>query len=254
MLLLLSMFACGDKSSDTSATDVTSDTSTENTEGTDTESSDTDETQEDSANAESLQVGDVVITEIMKNPCGVTGSETAVNGQGEEYLSISCTEPQIADEQGEWFEVYNASAGEINLNGLMVHELDDGNGDTEEETFLITEDVVVAAGEYVVFGVSADTSLNGGVDVDVVYAHGSFSLKNGDDSIVLSNSVELLDVVSFNDAEFPDYKGHSMSLHGDLLTSSDNDSGANWYSCPDSTQAVLPSGDFGTPGTANDCP
>ena len=81
--------------------------------------------------------------------------------------------------------MYNASPNEINLNGLMVHELDDGNGDTEEET-LVTEDVLVPVGEYVVFGVSADNSLNGGVDVDVVYAHGSFSLKNGEDSIALS--------------------------------------------------------------------
>ena len=32
--------------------------------------------------------------------------------------------------------------------------------------------MLVPAGEYVVFGVSADSSLNGGVDVDVVYAHG----------------------------------------------------------------------------------
>ena len=254
MLLLLSILACGDKTSDTSTTDPSVDTSVEDTEDTDTDTTDTEDTQEESASAESLQVGDIVITEIMKNPCGVTGSEVAVNGQGDEYLSISCTEPQITDEEGEWFEVYNASSEEINLNGLMVHELDDGNGDTEEQTFLVTEDVVVAAGDYVVFGVNTDTSLNGGVDVDVVYVHGSFSLKNGDDSIALSNSVELLDSVSFNDADFPDYKGHSMSLHSDMLTASDNDNGGNWYSCTDGSQAVLPSGDVGTPGTANDCP
>ena len=246
MLLLLSMLACGDKSSDTSTTDSTSDTSVEDTEQTDT--SDTEDTQEESASAETLQVGDIVITEIMKNPCGVTGSEIAVNGQGEEYLSISCTEPQIADEEGEWFEVYNASANEINLNGLMVHELDDGNGDTEEETFLVTEDVLVPAGEYVVFGVSADSSLNGGVDVDVVYAHGSFSLKNGEDSIALSNSVELLDVVSFNDEEYPDFKGHSLSLNPGSVSAADNDTGSNW--CVGSS--AMPSGDIGTPGTGND--
>ena len=248
MLLLLSMLACGDKSSDTSATDVTSDTSAEDTEQTDTATSDTEDTQEDSASAETLEVGDIVITEIMKNPCGVTGSEIAVNGQGEEYLSISCTEPQIADEEGEWFEVFNASANEINLNGLMVHELDDGNGETEEETFLVTEDVVVPAGEYVVFGVSADTSLNGGVDVDVVYAHGSFALKNGADTIALSNSAELLDVVSFNDEEYPDFKGHSLSLSPSSVSAADNDSGSNW--CVGSTS--MPSGDIGTPGTGND--
>ena len=94
MLLLLSMLACGEKSSDTSTTDSTSDTSVEDTEQTDTSIQDT---QEESASAETLH--DIVITEY-ENPCGVTGSGIAVNGQGEEYLSISCTEPQIADEEG----------------------------------------------------------------------------------------------------------------------------------------------------------
>ena len=144
--------------------------------------------------------------------------------------------------------MYNASDAEINLNGLMVHELDDGNGDTEEETFLVTEDVVVAAGGYVVFGVSADTTLNGGVDVDVVYPHGSFSLKNGEDSIALSNSVELLDVVSFNDEEYPDFKGHSLSLNPSGLSANGNDAGSNW--CVGSSS--MPSGDIGTPGAGND--
>ena len=93
-----------------------------------------------------------------------------MNGQGEEYLSISCTEPQIADEEGEWFEVYNASDAEINLNGLMVHELDDGNGDTEEETFLVTEDVVVAAGGYV-YSVLVLTQLSTVESTSMSYMH-----------------------------------------------------------------------------------
>ncbi len=52
-----------------------------------------------------------------------------------------------------------------------------GSGEIDEVIWNFNLDL--AAGEYVVFGVSADTSLNGGVDVDVVYVHGSFSLKNG---------------------------------------------------------------------------
>ena len=73
MLLLLSILACGDKSSDTSSTDPT-DTSVEDT--SETEETDTEDTQEELSNAESLQVGDIVITEIMKIH-GVTGSEIA---------------------------------------------------------------------------------------------------------------------------------------------------------------------------------
>ena len=76
MLLLISFLACGDKESDTSSTDTidTTDTSVD-----DTDITDTNDTEEDSTNAESLQVGDIVISEIMKNPCGVTGSEIAVS-------------------------------------------------------------------------------------------------------------------------------------------------------------------------------
>lgn len=246
MLLFLSMLACGEKSTtDTSAVEPSGEPSTEET---GTEETDTQDTQETTDDAESIRVGDLVITEIMKNPCGVTGMSTEVNGNGDEYLKIDCTDPQIADEAGEWFEVYNAGAGDLNLNGLMVHEIDDGNGDTEEEMFLVTQDVVVAAGDFVVFGVSADTSLNGGVDVDVVYDHGSFSLKNGADSIALSNSMELLDVVSFNDDEYPDLKGHTLSLNPTTISASDNDTGSNWCAA----SSAMSSGDLGTPGAAND--
>ena len=114
MLLLLSMLACGDKSTDTSSTDTT-DTSVEDT--SDTEETVTEDTQEEAANAESLQVGDIVITEIMKNPCGVTGSEIAVNGQGEEYLSSAAL--NLKSQTKKEGLNYNASDAEINLNGLI---------------------------------------------------------------------------------------------------------------------------------------
>ena len=184
----------------------------------------------------------------MKNPCGVTGMGPELDGNGNEYLKIDCTDPQIADEEGEWFEVYNATGAEINLIGLMVHEVDDGDANTEEETFLVTADLLVAAGEYVVFGVSGDTSLNGGVDVDSVYDHGSFSLKNGADSIALSNSAGILDAVSFTDEEYPDLKGHSLSLSPATLSATDNDTGSNWCTA----SSAMASGDLGTPGTEND--
>ena len=60
MLLLISFLACGDKESDTSSTDTTdtTDTSVDDTDGTDTN-----DTAEDSTNAESLKVGDIVISE-----------------------------------------------------------------------------------------------------------------------------------------------------------------------------------------------
>ncbi len=247
MLFMLAMLACGEKDTDTSTVEPSAEPSGEpSTE--DTSTTDTNDTQEDASGADALAVGDLVITEIMKNPCGVTGMSTEVNGAGEEYLAIECTATQIEDENGEWFEVMNASGMEINLKGLMVHELDDGDANTEEESFVLTEDVVVPAGAYVIFGVSDDTSLNGGVDVDVVYAYGAFGLSNGADSVVLSNASGILDAVSFNDDEFPDLKGHSLTLNPSMSSASDNDTGGNW--CPASSS--MPSGDLGTPGTEND--
>ncbi len=250
MLFMLAMLACGEKETDTAtvepAVEPSGEPSSEDTSDTDT--TDTNDTEEASSGADALAVGDLVITEIMKNPCGVTGMETQINGAGEEYLAISCTDPQIADENGEWFEVMNASGMEINLKGLMVHEVDDGDANTEEESFVLTEDVVVPGGAYVIFGVSDDTSLNGGVDVDVVYAHGAFGLSNGADSIALSNADGILDAVSFNDDAFPDLKGHSLTLSPSMSSASDNDTGSNWCAA----SSAMPSGDLGTPGTEND--
>lgn len=243
MLMMLAMLACGEKS--TEDTSVVGEPSTEdtNTEDTNTEDTNTEETdtQEEASGADALNVGDLVITEIMKNPCGLAGD---LDGDG----YVDCADPGVPDETGEWFEVHNASGAEINLNGLLVHEMDDGDSNTEEEQFVVTDDVIVAAGGYVVFGASADTSVNGGITVDVEYSNGAFKLGNGTDDIALSNTAGLLDSVMYNDDEFPDNKGYSLTLNPSMATAADNDSGANWCNA----SSALTSGDFGTPGAAND--
>ena len=238
MLWLMAFLACGDKSMDTSVVEPGSEPATEDTQ---TEDTQTDDTQTEVSGADALSVGDIVITEIMKNPCVLGGD---LDGDGIE----DCT---VDDAVGEWFEVLNTTSAEINLKGLMIHELDDGNPDTDEETLSITADVPVAAGAYVVFGVSNDTSINGMVAVDVAYAHDAFTLGNGTDDIALSNAFGLLDSVSYNDNDFPDIKGSSLSLSPSAVDVSSNDTGANW--CEATT--VMSSGDRGTPGAGNEtCP
>src|SRR5204862_354067 len=76
--------------------------------------------------------GDVRITEVMVNP------------------------GTVSDTVGEWIELYDASASDIDLYGWVLYS-DDGGYLT------ITSSLVVAAGGYVVLGVDADTTLNGGV-------------------------------------------------------------------------------------------
>lgn len=239
LLFALSLIACGEKETDTDDTGVT-DTAAD-TEETDTDETDTEETDtEDTSTGEGLQglgEGDLYINEIMKNPCGLDDDPNT-------EPDVECTDPQIADEAGEWFEIVNNTSAAINLNGLGIHETGDG-----EQVFVVTTDLTIEAGGYLVFGVSADTSLNGGVDVDYVYSHASFGFGNSGDSIALSNDAGVIDSVEYDNGEtFHDFKGYSLNLDPNSADATSNDDGANW--CQATT--MLSSGDYGTPGAAND--
>jgi hypothetical protein len=101
------------------------------------------------------QGGQIVITEILKDPSHVT------------------------DARGEWIEVYNAMPWRMNLEGWIL-------GDDQGGQHVIDvggAGLLVGPGRYLVLGASADPALNGGVQVD--YAWGGVSLANGADSVVL---------------------------------------------------------------------
>ena len=164
-----------------------------------------------------LVAGDLVITEIMKDPSAV------------------------GDSDGEFFEVYNASGGSVNLDGLALW--DDGS---DSETASSSD--VFKDGEYIVFGNNIDSSANGGLTVDIEFG---MSVGNSDDEIGLGDTKSPIDYVAYNDTDFPDTAGYSMQLDAAVLSATDNDSGENW--CLASTS--YGDGDFGTPGSVNDsCP
>ena len=165
-----------------------------------------------------LSEGDLVITEIMANP------------------------DAVSDTAGEWFEIYNTTAEDIDLNGIVV-------SDNDSDSFTIDgqgQPVTIAAGGYLVLGRSADEQANGGVPVDYVYA--SFTLANNTDEIILWAGDMELDRVEYDSANFPIEAGASMGLDPDQTDSMSNDNGENW--CLAKTQ--LSGGDFGTPGQQND--
>jgi len=168
-----------------------------------------------------LVAGDLVITEFMQNP------------------NLS------SDANGEWFEVYNGSGGQVELDGLYVYDLG-------TERFTVTGPLLVEDGEYVVFGVNADLLVNGGVAVDYDFAS-SYTLGNSDDEIGLADSSALgvvFDVVAWdNGLTFPDGNGASSSLSPSVLDATLNDLGSNW--CLTFT-ATFGLGDKGTPGEANE--
>jgi len=174
---------------------------------------------------ESLNTGDLVITEIMQDPTAVT------------------------DANGEWFEIFNNSGVDIDLEGLMV--VDKGTND-----FIVIGTLVVNSGDYLVFGINGDINTNGGVMVD--YEYSGFTLANGDDEIILElGHVEettviidkVIDKVEYDGSpNFPDPTGASMSLDPRRLSATDNDFGCNWCEASSQYNDV----DYGTPGATND--
>lgn len=162
-----------------------------------------------------LDVGDLVITEVMQNPVAVD------------------------DAFGEWIELYNPGATDIDLEGLHLRDL--GGSD-----IFVGASVLAPAGGYVVLGVNDDPALNGGVDV--AWAWPAFALSNNDDEVILDANGLIIDEIRWTGAApWPDPAGRTMSLDPSQLDAALNDAGGVW--CEGVT--VFGAGDRGTPGAPN---
>ena len=160
--------------------------------------------------------GDLVITEIMNNPAAVD------------------------DADGEWFEVYNATAFPINMMGMTIKDLD-------IDEHVIASSLLVPAGDYVVLGNNADMATNGGVNVDYEYGSG-WSIANGADEVIITHDGIVIDQVAYDGGPvFPNPNGASMSLDPAMIDAIAHDDGSNWC---ESTY-VFGAGDKGTPGVEN---
>lgn len=168
------------------------------------------------ASAQDVVEEPLVINEIMQNPSAVS------------------------DGSGEWLELYNPNAFDIDIGGWTLR-------DDDVDSLIIDGSLIVPAGGYVVLGPNGDIGTNGGLIVDYAYGSGWF-LSNGADEVVLVNTdgAEVDRVVYDGGPSFPDPNGASMAL---TSPEADNLVGANWCE----SQASYGSGDLGTPGTANDC-
>ena len=175
---------------------------------------------DDSCDEGLLSSGDLIVSELMKDPS------------------------KVSDDYGEWFEVYNTTSTDITLCASWIFEDDDG------DSFALSAGtrVSVPAGDTAVLGRSSDTSINGGATVDYAYATG-FRLANGADEVVLVHDGSEIDRIEYDDGvDWPDTSGRSLSLDPSLLNGSDNDDGSNWCSGSSS----YGDGDKGTPAGAND--
>jgi cysteine-rich repeat protein len=167
--------------------------------------------------------GDLVITEIMRNP------------------------DVVLDDAGEWFEIYNPTSSTFDLQGLVFH--DDGT-----EAFTVTTPLVMGPNSYLVLGRNGDPGTNGGLGVDYVYAS-SFYLGNGADEIQIDSGATVIDRVAWMTAApmiWPSPTGASISLDPSATSGASNDFLTSWCAA---TTPIVPGGDLGSPGLPNPtCP
>lgn len=171
--------------------------------------------------------GDIVITEIMQNPTG------------------------ISDDYGEWFEVYNTTSAPIDLNGWTIRDQPSAN----QNLTIINTSVIVPAGGYITLGRGGvtdpnDPQYNGGVTHAYVYDF-SFLMANGADEVILEVGGVIIDEVYYDGGpNFPDPNGASMTLDINSLNSTANDLGSNW--CEGTSVYDATNNNAGTPAMVND--
>jgi len=168
-----------------------------------------------------LPVGALIITEVMHDPAAV------------------------ADPDGEWIEVYNATAVLMNLVGMRLHD----NG---ADSVTVDGDVIIGPFAHAVLGTNADSATNGGVVVHHEYEAAAFSLSNAGDVIVVEHDGTVLDSLAYDPAmSWPDPVGASISLDPSSYDVSLNDAGTAWCATHAWAEYELLGGDHATPGLFN---
>ncbi|RMH42546.1 MAG: lamin tail domain-containing protein [Deltaproteobacteria bacterium] len=167
--------------------------------------------------------GDVVITEIMRDP------------------------KVVVDADGEWFELYNPTTTAFDLEGCTIS--DDGMDSHVIDTG--GAGLIIGAGGTLVLGNNMNYDTNGHVPVS--YQYDGVTLANSSDELVISCGGTEIARVNYGTG-FPTVAGASMNLDKFVLDETANDSAANW--CPTLQQINGdPALDRGTPSMENEaCP
>ncbi len=152
----------------------------------------------------------------------------------------------LSDSEGEWFEIYNNTAGPVDLYQIVIRKND-------IDDHIINNHIVLPSHEYFIFSRSE-------IAVSAVnrYVYGSsVSLNNTGAVLSLSNygsdgtDGSLIVSVNYGDEGFPSGTGASLSLGPNHFSLSDAVLGSSW--CVSSV--AYNTGDLGTPGMPNaNCP
>ena len=161
----------------------------------------------------------------------------------------------VADESGEWFEVYNATLSDtFDVYGCLLSD----SGNTNQ----ITTHLLIGPGEYLTFARFATAAvggftpsfdyhttldMNGAIDMtkDVKFSNG------GDLARIACGANVVIDVAVF--AVVPN--GRSLSLDPSHFSAAENDLPENWCPSPAPAYHTVSASDYGTPGKPNPpCP
>lgn len=171
--------------------------------------------------------------------CLIEAPPVPLPGPGEIVINEIMYDPAVvSDTFGEWFEVYNPTAEDRQLQGCVLSEVGTNN-------HVVANSLIVPPLGYKVLG-RANAAQIGGTNVDYVYSN--FVLANtapGDEVILTCNNAEVDRVEYDGGPNFPDPTGASIILSNPAL---DNNAGANW--CV--STSPFGGGDKGTPGALND--
>ncbi len=166
--------------------------------------------------------GELIFSEVMNNPGGV------------------------ADDDGEWFEIYNTTGSAIDLNGYSFL--------SGAQSFTVDVSLVIPSGGYVAFLRMADPLVNGGIDAGALgilafdYPDAWNMSNSGGTLQILDPSDLLIGELIYDDAF--DVSGEAKQLPPSLLTQTDGETLTNWCT----QTATYTDGTFfqtGTPGQAN---
>ncbi len=163
--------------------------------------------------------GDVIFTEFLAN---TTGS--------------------VAEQLGEWLEIYNMTDETLSLGGLTLCDSSDANCE------VLPMELMIGPNETLLFAGSANPAENGGL-TNVAYDF-AFSLNNSGDALRLFDGGATGTLINSVDATtWSQDAGYSWQLDVDYYDPIYNDDAVYWCHCANEYVADGPH--FGTPGAMN---
>jgi len=166
--------------------------------------------------------GDLIISEIMQNPSAV------------------------ADDKGEWFEIFNGTDSSIDINGWIIRNENYSNSHTISNG----GPLVVPSQGFLVLGNNDNSGTNGGYTCDYKYTDSGFILGNGADELILETPGHtVIDIVEWDgETNWPNPDGASMVFIGEV---GDDNNDYNFWTTATTRENTYTgtTGDLGSPGT-----